>query len=112
VAASVALSDREGASSGIMQTEKELQEAEARRQAFIRAQQTNAKVWWDSGRTYFIVKLNLGGTLASWTKGQTTHEGDDASGALQAIEAVGWRLDHIGYVYQPRKSEQLPSSNR
>src|SRR6266513_2985585 len=66
-----------------MQTEKELQEAEARRQAFIRAQQTNAKDWWDSGRTYFIVKLNLGGTLASWTKGQTTHEGDDASGALQ-----------------------------
>jgi hypothetical protein len=104
----VALSDSEGASSGIMQTEKELQEAEARRQAFIRAQQTSAKDWWDSGRTYFIVKLNLGGTLASWTKGQTTHEGDDASGALQAIEAVGWRLDHIGYVYQPLKERAAP----
>jgi hypothetical protein len=72
------------------------------------AQQTNAKDWWDSGRTYFIVKLNLGGTLASWTKGQTTHEGDDASGALQAIEAVGWRLDHIGYVYQPLKERAAP----
>jgi hypothetical protein len=108
VAANVALSDREGASSGIMQTEKELQEAEARRQAFIRAQQTSAKDWWDSSRTYFIVKLNLGGTLASWTKGQTTHEGDDASGALQAIEAVGWRLDHIGYVYQPLKERAAP----
>ena len=91
-----------------MQTEKELQEAEARRQAFIRAQPTLAKDWWDSGRTYFIVKLNLGGTLASWTKGQTTHEGDDASGALQAIEAVGWRLDHIGYVYQPLKERAAP----
>ena len=74
----------------------------------LRAQQTNAKDWWDSGRTYFIVKLNLGGTLASWSKGQTTHEGDDASGALQAIEAVGWRLDHIGYVYQPLKERAAP----
>jgi hypothetical protein len=27
---------------------------------------------------------------------------------LQAIEAVGWRLDHIGYVYQPLKERAAP----
>src|ERR1044071_3636127 len=46
----------------------------------------------------------------------TTHsevEGDDVSGVLQQIEAIGWSLFDIGYVYQPLRERvhALTTSN-
>ncbi|HET6791558.1 MAG TPA: hypothetical protein VFI35_08250 [Actinomycetota bacterium] len=55
---------------------------------------------WDMGRTFYVLRLNLGGTVAglliNWTK-----PGDDPALALQVVEGVGWRLESAGYVYQP-----------
>jgi hypothetical protein len=72
----------------------------------------NAKAWWDSGRTYCIVKMSLGGTVAGWTMHAET-DGDDISGILQQVESIGWLLHDIGYVYQPLKerSHALTTSN-
>jgi DNA-binding response OmpR family regulator len=42
---------------------------------------SNARAWWESGRTYYVVKLSLGGTVA----GLTSHaevDADDVSGIL------------------------------
>lgn len=63
---------------------------------------------WETGRVFYVVKLNLGGTVGSWTGSL----GDDVSGALQTIEAVGWRLDSTGYVYQPvrKRPHALPDT--
>jgi hypothetical protein len=60
----------------------------------------SAREAWDSGRLFYVVKLNLGGTVADWTS-ISASDSDDVAGALQTIEAVGWRLDLTGYVYQP-----------
>lgn len=82
-------------------------ETEQKRQCRISAWQSwlegvhnAAKEAWESGRLFHVVKLNLGGTTASWV-GMAESGGDDVAGALQTIEAVGWRLDSTGYVYQP-----------
>jgi hypothetical protein len=46
------------------------------------------------------VELDHGGTRARYL-GHDATEGIDVGGALQVIEAVGWRLDQAGYVFQP-----------
>ncbi len=81
---------------------KQLKEAEERRQAHIEGYRQSAQAWWESGRRYYIVTLNLGGTVASLTY-QDHHGGVDVSGTLQQIEAIGWELRDIGYVYRPLK---------
>jgi hypothetical protein len=108
----MALSGMRVASSGFVQTDKDAQRAEEARQRAVARHAENARAWWESGRTYYIVKLSLGGTVA----GLTTHaeiDADDVSGILQQIEAVGWDLHDIGYVYQPlrERSHALTTSN-
>jgi hypothetical protein len=100
------------ASSGVVQTGKEAQRAEEARQRTIALHAENAKGWWESGRTYYIVHLTLGGTVAQLTN-HTVLEGDDVSGVIQQVEAVGWRLHDIGYVYQPlrERSHAMTTSN-
>jgi hypothetical protein len=110
--AGIAASPLEVSSSCVVRPDKEAQRVEETRQRSIAQYAENAKAWWESGRTYYIVKLSLGGTLAQLT----THaevEGEDASGILQQIEAVGWHLHDIGYVYQPlrERSHALTTSN-
>jgi hypothetical protein len=46
-----------------MRTERDAQRAEEARQRSIAQYAEAAKTWWDSGRTYYIVKLDLGGTV-------------------------------------------------
>jgi hypothetical protein len=93
-------------------SQRDAELAETRRQNSIREHAESAKAWWESGRTYYIVQLNLGGTVARWTR-HTEAEGEDASGILQQIEAIGWLLHDIGYVYQPlrERSHALTESN-
>ena len=62
----------------------------------------SAQSAWDSGRVFYVVKLSLGGTTAGFMS-QSAVAGEDVTRALQTIEAVGWRLDDAGYVYQPLK---------
>jgi hypothetical protein len=58
------------------------------------------------------VKLSLGGTIAQLMS-HADVEGEDVSGILPQIEAIGWHLYDIGYVYQPlrERSHALTTSN-
>jgi hypothetical protein len=61
----------------------------------------SARAHLEAGRTFFIAKLNLSHTDASYLHGpphQTT--GVDAAGLLQAIVEVGWTRVDTGYVFQ------------
>jgi hypothetical protein len=60
----------------------------------------DAKDAWDSGRTFHVVRLNLGGQVSGFLSRQRV-EADDVPGALQQIEAIGWRLFDTGYAYEP-----------
>jgi hypothetical protein len=71
-------------------------------ETWIKSVGDTAREAWDSGRAFHVVKLNLGGSTAGFMS-MVESEGDDAAGALQTIESVGWRLDDVGYVYQPLK---------
>ncbi|MGZ4131790.1 MAG: hypothetical protein ACXVWF_01985 [Actinomycetota bacterium] len=71
-----------------------------KRRAFIKQITQDAKAHWDSGRTFYVVKLDLGGSTEGW-RSVTGSGGDDVAGALQMIEKIGWRLDSSGYVFQP-----------
>ena len=57
---------------------------------------------WASGRAFYVVRMNLGGSEAGFMS-RSAVGGDDVAGALQVIEGTGWRLDDVGYVYQPLK---------
>jgi len=81
---------------------KEAEAAEQRRRAHVASYEENARLWWESGRRYYIVSLSLGGTIAGFAS-QSQHQGVDVSGTLEGIEKVGWQLRDIGYVYQPLK---------
>ncbi|MGE5226519.1 MAG: hypothetical protein ACM3OO_06540 [Planctomycetaceae bacterium] len=74
--------------------------AKDKRRAFIRQVTNEAKAYWESGRTFYVVKLDLGASTAGWMS-VTGSGGDDVAGALQMIEKIGWRLDSSGYVLQP-----------
>jgi hypothetical protein len=60
----------------------------------------DARAHWDTGRAFYVAKLNLGGTEASWMAVRES-AADDVAGALQTIESVGWQLESTGYVFQP-----------
>jgi len=95
-----------------VQTDKDAQRAEEARQRAVARYAENARAWWESGRTYYIVKLSHGGTVAGLVEHKEL-EGEDVSGVLQQVEAVGWQLIDIGYVYQPlrERSHALTTSN-
>jgi hypothetical protein len=82
------------------ETEQERQRRLAQWESWLRGVDEAARQAWESGRLFYVVKLNLGGTTAAWTS-MSESDGDDAAGALQTIEAVGWRLDSTGYLYRP-----------
>jgi hypothetical protein len=90
------------ASSKVVQERPDVERAEETRQRSIVRYAEDARAWWESGRIYYIVKLSLGGTIAQLTS-HADVEGEDVSGILQQIEAIGWHLFHVGYVYQPLK---------
>jgi hypothetical protein len=100
------------ASSKVVQERPDVERAEETRQRSIVRYAEDARAWWESGRVYYIVKLSLGGTIAQLTS-HADVEGEDVSGILQQIEAIGWHLFHVGYVYQPLKerSHALTTSN-
>jgi hypothetical protein len=107
----VAQSPYKMASSDQVQRRPDTDSAEVERQQSIAKHAANAKAWWDSGRVCYIVKLGLGGTVAGLTE-HSDLESEDVSGIVQQIEAIGWHLFHIGYVYQPReRSHALTTSN-
>jgi hypothetical protein len=81
------------------ETEQERQRRLAQWESWLRGVNESARQAWESGRLFYVVKLNLGGTVADWTS-MSSSDGDDVAGALQTIEAVGWRLDSTGYLYQ------------
>jgi hypothetical protein len=97
---------------GAMRPDTNAQIEEEARQRLVALYAESAKSWWDSGRTYYIVKLSHGGTVAGLVE-QKELEGEDVSGVLQQVEAVGWHLYDIGYVYQPlrERSHALTTSN-
>jgi hypothetical protein len=76
--------------------------AKEKRRAFIRQVTDEAKAYWEAGRTFYVVKLDLGASTAGWTS-VSRSGGDDVAGALQMIEKIGWRLDSSGYVLQPSR---------
>jgi hypothetical protein len=82
------------------ETEAERTRRIAQWQAWLRSLDDGARQAWESGRVFYVVKMSLGGSNASWMAMNAT-DGDDIAGALQTIEAIGWRLDSTGYVYQP-----------
>jgi hypothetical protein len=59
-----------------------------------------ARAAWDVGRLFYVLTLNLGGTVAGLLFKWET-KGSDAALALEAVERVGWRLESSGYLYQP-----------
>ena len=69
-------------------------------ETWIKSVGDSAREAWDSGRSFHVVKLNLGGSTAGFMS-MVESEGDDAAGALPIIESVGWRVSDVGYVYQP-----------
>ena len=95
-----------------MQTDKDRQRAEEARKRAVARWAEDAKAWWESGRTYYILTVNHGGTVAGLVEHKDL-EGEDVSGVLQQIEAIGWQLYDIGYVYQPlrERSHALTTSN-
>ena len=58
---------------------------------------------WNLGRLFHTVTPHHGGTEAGFTGQGKAVQGHDVAGALQVIEAVGWRLEATGYVFQPLK---------
>jgi hypothetical protein len=88
------------------ETEQERQRRLAQWESWLRGVNESARQAWESGRLFYVVKLNLGGTVADWTS-MSSSDGDDVAGALQTIEAVGWRLDSTGYLYQLRERSHM-----
>jgi hypothetical protein len=111
VAAVVAL-NQPGWHHPVVQERPDIETAEETRQRSLARYAEDARAWWDSGRIYYIVKLSLGGTIAQLMS-HADVEGEDVSGILQQIEAIGWQLYDIGYVYQPlrERSHALTTSN-
>jgi hypothetical protein len=70
-----------------------------------------ARQAWESGRLFYVVTLNLGGTVADWTS-MSVADGDDVAGALQTIEAVGLRLDSTGSCIGRSGSDRTCSPTR
>ena len=95
------------------ETEEQRQRRLAQWEEWLRRIHETAAQAWESGRAFHVVKLNLGGTAAGWMT-TTESSGEDVPGALQTIEAVGWRLDSTGYVYQPlrERSHALTDSTQ
>ncbi len=95
-----------------VQPRPDIERAERARQDSITRYAHDAKAWWDSDRVYYIVKLGLGGTVAGLVS-HAESDAEDVSGIVQQVEAIGWHLYHIGYVYQPlrERSHALTTSN-
>jgi hypothetical protein len=62
-----------------MQDRPDAERAEEARQRSIALYAEDAKAWWDTGRTYYIAKLSLGGTFAGLAEHKDV-EGEDVSG--------------------------------
>ena len=78
----------------------EAENAEIRRTSHLATVGQAAAQAWDSGREFHVVELSHGGQTAGYVEGAKTATGDDVGGALQVIEAVGWKLEQAGYVYR------------
>jgi hypothetical protein len=62
-----------------------------------------AEVAKQAGLRFYEVQLDVGMTSGSATFGEATGTETRSSthlGTLGEIEALGWRLEHVGYVYQ------------
>lgn len=63
-----------------------------------------AEIAYEDGHGFFEVQLTVGSSqrdvsfgMGDFSKRTTTAQ---HAGTLSAIEAVGWRLEHVGYVFQ------------
>lgn len=82
------------------QAEAAKQAAEKRRQSGPVGQAEVAK---QAGLRFYEVQLDVGTTQGSATFGEATGSETRSSthlGTLGEIEALGWQLEHVGYVYQ------------
>ena len=88
--------------SGTPKQQNEAELAEIRRLEHLKWVGESATQAWNSGRMFHTVTLHHGGTEAGYISRKTV-QGHDVAGALQVIEAAGWRLEATGYVFQPLK---------
>lgn len=61
-------------------------------QVFMRSVRRGAEDAWATGRRYYEASF-----LTMDRTGPHGHP-EDAAGAIEAIESVGWKLEHVGYV--------------
>lgn len=80
---------------------KTAQDPRARLEAWMQQVGETAKQHIGSGRTHYVAQFNLGGMQRRAFAPHAETGGEDVAGAIQAIEQVGWHLEHIGYVYEP-----------
>ena len=80
---------------------EDAESTKAKRRAFIQQVTQDAKAHWESGRTFYVAKFDLGASTPPGWMSVMRSGGDDVAGALQMIEKIGWRLDSSGYVLQP-----------
>jgi hypothetical protein len=68
------------------------------------------------GQGYFELQLPAGASQrdpdSPADDGRTTGHAPRHAGTLAAIEAVGWRLEHVSYVYVPATSAQASGDGR
>lgn len=85
--------------------QKAAQEAEKARQAFLLSPVGQASTARDQGQGFFEIQLQVGSSQRDSTVfgGNNTNISRTSTtphtGTLAAIEAVGWRLEHVGHVF-------------
>lgn len=79
------------------------QQAEAERQQFLRSPVGMATTAKEQGLAFFEIQLSVARHEREAFFGDRNARANDstvsAGGVLGQIEAVGWRLEHVGYVY-------------
>jgi hypothetical protein len=58
----------------------------------MRAVRQAAEDAWATGRRYYEVNFLALDRTPKWARQE------DVAGAIEAIEGVGWKLEHVGYV--------------
>lgn len=97
--------EQKAAEAAAKQAEAATKQAEAQRRAFLASpvgQATSAK---EAGQGFFEIQLEVGSSQRDstlWGSNNTTLDKVRTSshaGTLAAIEAIGWQLEHVGYVF-------------
>lgn len=79
-------------------SEEQLRQWRAEWDRYIENLRAHAQEAWDTGRTFYVMQVTL-----DHADGKPP---EDAAGSLQLVESIGWKLEHAGYVSQPKT--QIP----